>query len=201
MGEDCWYEASEVYKLRSEILVSARAIGNVSRLWTIAARLTLCGSLLSLKRMANQPSVCIAFFAKRHIPPLIELRDNYGMYYNTGEVDEDRSMVFRGKRGLLTWFGKLSYFFWVRLKFLIIIVVLSISFFVVFLIIMVLCFLLIMRQLAEYTQLTKKLRNYPKARKTHVHCRYFVFFSPFYPCPKFLYVSLSCLKFLIYMIQ
>ncbi|CAN6804210.1 unnamed protein product [Brassica oleracea] len=33
VGEDyCWYEASEVYKLRSEILVSARAIGNVSRL-------------------------------------------------------------------------------------------------------------------------------------------------------------------------
>ena len=61
--------------------------------------------------MANQPSVCIAFFAKRHIPPLTELRDNYGMYYNTGEVDEDGSMVFRGKRGLLTWFGKLSYFF------------------------------------------------------------------------------------------
>ncbi|WZZ57892.1 hypothetical protein YC2023_057999 [Brassica napus] len=90
--------------------------------------------------MANQPSVCIAFFAKRHIPPLTELRDNYGMYYNTGEVDEDGSMeawkhgsmVFRGKRGLLTWFGKL--------------------------------------QLAEYTQLTKKLRNYPKTRKTHVHC-------------------------------
>ncbi|KAH0845306.1 hypothetical protein HID58_090202 [Brassica napus] len=76
VGEDCWYEASEVYKLRSEILVSARAIGNVSR-------------------MANQPSICIAFFAKRHIPPLTELRDNYGMYYNTGEVDEDRSMVFR----------------------------------------------------------------------------------------------------------
>ena len=73
--------------------------------------------------------------------------------------------------------------------------------FLFFFIIMVLCFLLIMRQLAEYTQLTKKLRNYPKARKTHVHCRYFVFFSPFYPCPKFLYVSLSCLKFLIYMIQ
>ncbi|WZZ57887.1 hypothetical protein YC2023_057994 [Brassica napus] len=131
VGEDCWYEASEVYKLRSEILVSARAIGNVSRLLTIAARLTLCGSLLSLKRMANQPSVCIAFFAKRHIPPLTELRDNYGMYYNTGEVDEDGSMVFRGKMGLLTWFRKL--------------------------------------QLAEYTQLTKKLRNYPKTRKPHVH--------------------------------
>ncbi|CAN6804211.1 unnamed protein product [Brassica oleracea] len=46
--------------------------------------------------MANQPSVCIAFFEKRHIPPLTELRDNYGMYYNTGEVDEDGSMVFRG---------------------------------------------------------------------------------------------------------
>ena len=51
--------------------------------------------------------------------------------------------------------------------------------FLFFFIIMVLCFLLIMRQLAEYTQLTKKLRNYPKARKTHVHCRYFVLFFHF----------------------
>ena len=55
--------------------------------------------------MANQPSVCIAFFAKRHIPPLTELRDNYGMYYNTGEVDEDGSMVFRGKRVCLCGSG------------------------------------------------------------------------------------------------
>ncbi|WZZ57888.1 hypothetical protein YC2023_057995 [Brassica napus] len=92
VGEDCWDEASEVYKLRSEILVSARAIGNVSRLRTIAARLTLCGSLLCLKRMANQPSVRIAFFAKRHIPLLTELRDDYGMSYDTGDVDEDGSM-------------------------------------------------------------------------------------------------------------
>ena len=128
VGEDCWDEASEVYKLRSEILVSARAIGNVSQLWTIAARLTLCGSLLSLKRMANQPSVRIAFFAKRHIPPLTELRDDYGMYYDTGEVDEDRSMVFRGKMGLLMWFGKLSYLFWVKLNFLLLLLLLSISF-------------------------------------------------------------------------
>jgi len=31
VGEDCWDEVSEVYKLRSEILVSARAMGNISR--------------------------------------------------------------------------------------------------------------------------------------------------------------------------
>ncbi|CAN6879708.1 unnamed protein product [Brassica oleracea] len=45
--------------------------------------------------MANQPSVRIAFFAKRHIPLLTELRDDYGMSYDTGEVDEDGSMFFR----------------------------------------------------------------------------------------------------------
>ena len=31
VGEDCWNEVSEVYKLRSEILVSSREIGNVTR--------------------------------------------------------------------------------------------------------------------------------------------------------------------------
>ncbi|CAN7041684.1 unnamed protein product, partial [Brassica oleracea var. botrytis] len=42
----------------------------------------------------------LRFFAKTHIPLLTKLRDNYGMYYNTGEVDEDGSMVFRGKRAM-----------------------------------------------------------------------------------------------------
>ncbi|WZZ57905.1 hypothetical protein YC2023_058012 [Brassica napus] len=44
--------------------------------------------------MSNQPSVRIAFSAKRHIPLLTELRDDYGMSYDTGEVDEDGSMFF-----------------------------------------------------------------------------------------------------------
>ena len=44
--------------------------------------------------MANQPSVRIAFSAKRHISLLTELRDDYGMSYDTGEVDEDGSMFF-----------------------------------------------------------------------------------------------------------
>ncbi|WZY98079.1 hypothetical protein YC2023_070408 [Brassica napus] len=47
--------------------------------------------------MANQPLVCIAFFSKRHIPLLKELRYDYGMSNDTGEVDEDGSRVFRGK--------------------------------------------------------------------------------------------------------
>ncbi|KAH0877841.1 hypothetical protein HID58_065235 [Brassica napus] len=148
VGEDCWDQVSEVYKLRSEILVSARAFGNRSmkaeagflqdgqpsvRIAFFAKRhippltelrydyeisydtgevdedgsMVFRGGTMNRNlwvktvgmkplKMANQPSICIAFFAKRHIPPLTELRDNYGMYYNTGEVDEDRSMVFRG---------------------------------------------------------------------------------------------------------
>ena len=47
--------------------------------------------------MANQPSVHFTFFAKRHIPLLTKLRYDYGMSYDTGEVDEDGNMIFRGK--------------------------------------------------------------------------------------------------------
>ena len=53
----------------------------------------------------GQPLVRIAFFAKRHIPPLTEVRYDYGMSYDTGEVDEDGSMIFRGKRVCLCGSG------------------------------------------------------------------------------------------------
>ncbi|KAL0694742.1 hypothetical protein Bca4012_061922 [Brassica carinata] len=46
----------------------------------------------------GQPSVRIAFFAKKHIPPLQELRYDYGMSLDTGEVDENGNRIFRGKK-------------------------------------------------------------------------------------------------------
>ncbi|WZZ57899.1 hypothetical protein YC2023_058006 [Brassica napus] len=79
VGEDCWDEFSEVYKLRSEILVMRERLP------------------VEFEK-DGQPLVRIAFFAKRHIPPLTEVRYDYGMSYDTGEVDEDGSMIFRGKR-------------------------------------------------------------------------------------------------------
>ena len=104
MGEDSWDEVSEVYKLRSEILVSAREIGNVSRFINRS-----CSSIVMWQPVEfekdGQPSARIAFFAKRHIPPLTELRYDYGISYDTGEVDEDGSMVFRGKRVCLCGSG------------------------------------------------------------------------------------------------
>ncbi|CAG7869226.1 unnamed protein product [Brassica rapa] len=39
-------------------------------------------------------SYCV--FAKWYIPPLAELRYDYGMSYDNGDVDEDGSMGFRG---------------------------------------------------------------------------------------------------------
>ncbi|CAN6879694.1 unnamed protein product [Brassica oleracea] len=53
VGEDCWDKVSEVYKLRSEILVMRERLVTLVGSETIAARLTLGGSLLNLKRMAN----------------------------------------------------------------------------------------------------------------------------------------------------
>ncbi|CAN6879710.1 unnamed protein product, partial [Brassica oleracea] len=40
----------------------------------------------------------ISHFLQRgmHLPPLTELRYDYGMSFDTGEVDEDGSMVVRG---------------------------------------------------------------------------------------------------------
>ncbi|XP_033139387.1 histone-lysine N-methyltransferase, H3 lysine-9 specific SUVH7-like [Brassica rapa] len=100
VGEDCWDEVSEVYKLRSEILVSARAFGNVSRFMNHSCLANVMWQPVEFEK-DGQPLVRIAFFAKRHIPPLTELRYDYGMSYDTGEVDEGGSRVFTGKRACL----------------------------------------------------------------------------------------------------
>ena len=97
VGEDCWDEVSEVYKLRSEILVSARSIGNVRRFMNHSCSANAMWQPVEFEK-DGLPSVRIAFFAKRHIPLLTELRYDYGMSYDTGEVDEDGSRAFRGKR-------------------------------------------------------------------------------------------------------
>ncbi|WZZ57891.1 hypothetical protein YC2023_057998 [Brassica napus] len=100
VGEDCWDQVSEVYKLRSEILVSARAFGNVSRFMNHSCLANVMWQPVEYEK-DGQPLVHIAFFAKRHLPPLTELRYDYGMSYDTGEIDEGGSRVFTGKRACL----------------------------------------------------------------------------------------------------
>nr|VDD42768.1 unnamed protein product [Brassica oleracea] len=100
VGEDCWDQVSEVYKLRSEILVSARAFGNVSRFMNHSCLANVMWQPVEYEK-DGQPLVHVAFFAKRHIPPLTELRYDYGMSYDTGEIDEGGSRVFTGKRACL----------------------------------------------------------------------------------------------------
>ncbi|KAL0813651.1 hypothetical protein Bca101_070094 [Brassica carinata] len=95
VGEDCWDQVSEVYKLRSEILVSARAFGNVSRFMNHSCLANVMWQPVEYEK-DGQPLVHVAFFAKRHIPPLTELRHDYGMSYDTGEIDEGGSRVFTG---------------------------------------------------------------------------------------------------------
>ncbi|CAN6804213.1 unnamed protein product [Brassica oleracea] len=95
VGEDCWDQVSEVYKLRSEILVSARAFGNVSRFMNHSCLANVMWQPVEYEK-DGQPLVHVAFFAKRHIPPLTELRYDYGMSYDTGEIDEGGSRVFTG---------------------------------------------------------------------------------------------------------
>ncbi|KAL0704448.1 hypothetical protein Bca4012_070873 [Brassica carinata] len=100
VGEDCWDQVSEVYKLRSEILVSARAFGNVSRFMNHSCLGNVMWQPVEYEK-DGQPLVHVAFFAKRHIPPLTELRYDYGMSYDTGEIDEGGSRVFTGIRACL----------------------------------------------------------------------------------------------------
>ncbi|KAL0813650.1 hypothetical protein Bca101_070093 [Brassica carinata] len=100
VGEDCWDQVPEVYKLRSEILVSARAFGNVSRFMNHSCLANVMWQPVEYEK-DGQPLVHIAFFAKRHIPPLTELRYDYGMSYDTREIDEGGSRVFTGKRACL----------------------------------------------------------------------------------------------------
>ncbi|KAF8051479.1 hypothetical protein N665_1717s0013 [Sinapis alba] len=97
VGEDCWDQVSEAYKLRSEILVSARGSGNVSRFMNHSCSPNVMWQPIEFEK-AGQPSVHIAFFAKRHIPPLTELRYDYGMSLDTREFDEDGRRIFKGKR-------------------------------------------------------------------------------------------------------
>ncbi|KAG2305378.1 hypothetical protein Bca52824_034029 [Brassica carinata] len=95
VGEICWDQVSEVHKLRSEILVSARWTGNVSRFMNHSCSGNVMWQPVEFEK-GGQPSVRIAFFAKKHIPPLQELRYDYGMSLDTGEVDGNGNRIFRG---------------------------------------------------------------------------------------------------------
>ncbi|KAL0694748.1 hypothetical protein Bca4012_061928 [Brassica carinata] len=97
VGEICWDQVSEVHKLRLEILVSARWTGNVSRFMNHSCSGNVMWQPIEFEK-GGQPSVRIAFFAKKHIPPLQELRYDYGMSLDTGEVDGNGNRIFRGKK-------------------------------------------------------------------------------------------------------
>ena len=60
VGEDCWDEVSEVYKLRSEILVSARAMGNISRFMNHSCSANVMWQPLEFEK-DGQPLVRIVF--------------------------------------------------------------------------------------------------------------------------------------------
>ncbi|KAJ4916058.1 hypothetical protein Rs2_01608 [Raphanus sativus] len=100
VGENCWDQVCEAFELRSEILVSARWTGNVSRFMNHSCSANVMWQPVEFEK-DGQPSVRIAFFAKKHIPPLTELRYDYGMSYDTGEVDEDGKRIFIGKKDCL----------------------------------------------------------------------------------------------------
>ncbi|KAF3523506.1 hypothetical protein F2Q69_00050975 [Brassica cretica] len=97
VGEDCWDQVPEAYKLRWRMVVSSKAYGNVSRFMNHSCSPNVMWQPVEYED-SRQPCVRIAFFAMKHIPPLTELRYDYGMSCRTEEVGEDGKTIFKGKK-------------------------------------------------------------------------------------------------------
>ncbi|XP_048591964.1 histone-lysine N-methyltransferase, H3 lysine-9 specific SUVH7-like [Brassica napus] len=97
VGEDCWDQVPEAYKLRWRMVVSSKAYGNVSRFMNHSCYPNVMWQPVEYED-SRQPCVRIAFFAMKHIPPLTELRYDYGMSCRTEEVGEDGKTIFKGKK-------------------------------------------------------------------------------------------------------
>ncbi|ESQ30573.1 hypothetical protein EUTSA_v10012335mg, partial [Eutrema salsugineum] len=79
VGEYCWEQTSEVYNIKSRLLISARRDMNVSRLMNHRCSPNVIWQPVESNKN-HKPCFRIAFFAMIHIPPLLtELRYDYGM--------------------------------------------------------------------------------------------------------------------------
>ena len=144
VGEDCWDEVSEVYKLRSEIFVSARSIGNVRRFMNHSCSANAMWQPVEFEKNGQPTFASFYIFLQRGI----YLRwQSWGMIMKCLMILERLMKMEAGfleVKGFAYVVRKLSSFFWVRLNFLLLLL-LSFYFSVVVLIIMVLCFLLIIK--------------------------------------------------------
>ncbi|ESQ38485.1 hypothetical protein EUTSA_v10029323mg [Eutrema salsugineum] len=95
VGEDCWEQVSEVYNIKSQFLISARRDGNVSRFMNHSCSPNVMWQPIESEEN-REPCIRIAFFAMRHIPPLTELRYDYGMSQEVEE--EDGTKVSKGSK-------------------------------------------------------------------------------------------------------
>ncbi|ESQ51251.1 hypothetical protein EUTSA_v10017698mg [Eutrema salsugineum] len=95
VGEDCWEQTSEVYNIKSRLLISARKDGNVSRFMNHSCSPNVMWQPIESEQN-HELCIRIAFFAMRHIPPLTELRYDYGM---SEEIKEkDGTKTFKGRK-------------------------------------------------------------------------------------------------------
>ncbi|KAJ0256023.1 SET domain-containing protein [Hirschfeldia incana] len=97
VGEDCWDQVPEAYELRWQMVVSSKEYGNVSRFMNHSCSPNVMWQPIEFED-SRQPCVRIAFFAMKHIPPLTELRYDYGMSRKIEEVGEDGKTIFKGKK-------------------------------------------------------------------------------------------------------
>lgn len=97
VGEDCREQVSEVFNLPSPILISGTRYGNVGRFMNHSCSPNVMWQPVECE-LNGEPYVRIGFFAMKHIPPLTELRYDYGMSCVAEEVGEDGRRVFKGKK-------------------------------------------------------------------------------------------------------
>ncbi|ESQ38493.1 hypothetical protein EUTSA_v10029360mg [Eutrema salsugineum] len=95
VGKDCWEQVSEVYSIKSRLLISARRNGNVSRFINHSCSPNVMWQPIESEEN-REPCIRIAFFAMRHIPLLTELRYDYGMSQEVEE--EDGIKVSKGSK-------------------------------------------------------------------------------------------------------
>ncbi|CAH2037098.1 unnamed protein product [Thlaspi arvense] len=107
VGEDCWEPVPEVFKFPSQILISAKKHGNVSRFMNHSCSPNVMCQPIEYEQN-RKPRVHIGFFAVKHIPPLTELRYDYGRSYCIGEDGtqfKDDKICLCGSVNCLGFFG------------------------------------------------------------------------------------------------
>ncbi|CAN8292785.1 unnamed protein product [Cochlearia groenlandica] len=95
--EGCELQVSEDFELPWKILISAKEYGNVGRFINHSCSPNVMWQPVECEEN-GMLCIRVGFFAKKHIPPMTELRYDYGMSCVAEEASEDGTRLFKGKK-------------------------------------------------------------------------------------------------------